>query len=170
VKKLDEWLRVQSGSLDVPGRLPHPEHHVQPERRPYESLLGGSADDPLIRLLARGSAGYRTAAKALHYALQQPALTVESISNADNAGLSLAKLRVEDASRGAMRRRRAVAAEVVCRNDALVSVTSPARTTDLQKITAARDRKTRAGLLDPPEAGSNRTRPTYGEYSGGTGL
>src|SRR5207244_1508322 len=33
-----------------------------------------------------GSAGYRTAAKALHYALQQPALTVESISNADAAG------------------------------------------------------------------------------------
>ena len=42
----------------------------------YETLLGGAVDDPLIRLLARGAAGYRTAAKALQYALQQPRVSV----------------------------------------------------------------------------------------------
>ena len=44
----------------------------------YETLLGGSPDDPLIRLLARGAAGYRTAARAVQYALQQPLISVSS--------------------------------------------------------------------------------------------
>ena len=111
MKKLDDLVAAfNRGSLDVPDGFLTPNTTFSLNGRPYESLLGGSADDPLIRLLARGSAGYRTAAKALHYALQQPALTVESISNADAAGLSLAKLRVEGRLRGSAVRR-AVAAE-----------------------------------------------------------
>jgi hypothetical protein len=52
---------------------------------PYESLLGGSPDDPLIRLLARGAAGYRTAAKALQYAVREPLVSMESVSETGSA-------------------------------------------------------------------------------------
>ena len=58
------------GSLDVPARLFTPRTTFALNGRSYESILGGSPDDPLIRLLARGAAGYRTAAKALQYAEQ----------------------------------------------------------------------------------------------------
>jgi hypothetical protein len=60
------------GSLDVPDGFLTARTTFSLNGRPYESFLGGSADDPLVRLLARGSAGYRTAAKALQYALQHP--------------------------------------------------------------------------------------------------
>jgi hypothetical protein len=36
---------------------------------PFEERLGRSPDDPLVRMLARGPAGYRFAAKALQHAL-----------------------------------------------------------------------------------------------------
>ena len=68
--------------------------------QPYEALLGGSADDPLIRLLSRGSAGYRTAAKALQYALQGPLVTVESISDIDDRSMREARLRIGGRLRG----------------------------------------------------------------------
>jgi hypothetical protein len=89
--------------------------------RSYESILGGSAEEPraargegapqasgeergwgpatnhapLIRLLARGAAGYRTAAKALQYGLQRPLIVVESLSEPDASGLRTASIRVE---------------------------------------------------------------------------
>ena len=140
MKKLDDLVAAfNRGSLDVPDGFLTPNTTFSLNGRPYESLLGGSADDPLIRLLARGSAGYRTAAKALHYALQQPALTVESISNADNAGLSLAKLRVEGRLRGSDAPFDAQwLLKIVCRKDALVSADVVCPDGDLEKIIAAR--------------------------------
>ena len=63
--------------------------------RSYESILGGSPDNPLIRLLARGAAGYRTAAKALQYSLQRPLIVVESLSESDASGVRTASIRVE---------------------------------------------------------------------------
>jgi hypothetical protein len=36
---------------------------------PFETLLGGSASDPLILMLARGPAGFRFTAKALQHAI-----------------------------------------------------------------------------------------------------
>ena len=36
---------------------------------PFETLLGRSDDDPLVRMIARGAAGYRFAAKPLLHAL-----------------------------------------------------------------------------------------------------
>lgn len=82
------------GSLDVPSGLFTPRTTFSLNNRSYESMLGGSPDDPLIRLLARGAAGYRTAAKALQYSLQQSIVTIEHMT--DTApGLVTASVRVE---------------------------------------------------------------------------
>jgi hypothetical protein len=81
------------GSLDVPAGFFTPRTAFTLNNRPYETILGGSPDDPLIRLLARGVGGYRTAAKGLQYALQQPIINVESLS--DENGSCLATLRIE---------------------------------------------------------------------------
>ena len=83
------------GSLDVPANFFTARTAFALNGRSYESLLGGSPDDPLIRLLARGAAGYRTAAKALQYALTSPTIAIESFSNADSSGTHVASLRVE---------------------------------------------------------------------------
>jgi hypothetical protein len=68
------------GSLDVPAGLLSPHTAFTLNGRSYESILGGAADDPLIRLLARGPGAYRTAAKAVQYALQQPMVVFEPVS------------------------------------------------------------------------------------------
>ena len=83
------------GSLDVPAHFFTPRTTFSLNGRSYESILGGSPDDPLIRLLARGAAGYRTAAKALQYALRRPLIVVESLSEPDGSGLRTASIRVE---------------------------------------------------------------------------
>lgn len=83
------------GSLDVPDGLFTPRTTFTLNGRSYESLLGGSPDDPLIRLLARGAGGYRTVAKALQYGLQQPVVSIESLSEADASGVRTATIRIE---------------------------------------------------------------------------
>ncbi len=47
------------GSFDVPAGFFTPHTTFTLNGRSYESMLGGSPDDPLIRLLARGAGGYR---------------------------------------------------------------------------------------------------------------
>jgi ribosomal protein S11 len=79
----------------VPARFFTPRTTFTLNNRSYESILGGSPDDPLIRLLSRGAAGYRTAAKALQYALQGAAITIESVSEPDASGLRSASVLVE---------------------------------------------------------------------------
>ena len=74
------------GSLDVPSGLLTAKTTYTLNGRSYESILGGSPDDPLIRLLSRGAAGYRNAAKALHYALQEPRATIVSSDPPQAAG------------------------------------------------------------------------------------
>ena len=83
------------GSLDVPAGLFGAHTTFSLNDRTYESLLGGSPDDPLIRLLARGAGGYRTAAKALQYGLQQPVISIESISETDASGVRTVTIRIE---------------------------------------------------------------------------
>jgi hypothetical protein len=83
------------GSLDVPANLFTARTTLALNGRSYESILGGSPDNPLIRLLARGAAGYRTAAKALQYSLQRPLIVVESLSESDASGVRTASIRVE---------------------------------------------------------------------------
>jgi len=127
------------GSLDVPDGFLTPRTTFSLNGRPYESFLGGSPDDPLVKLLARGSAGYRTAAKALQYALQHPVVTIESISNPDPARLSLAKLRVE----GRLRNTGAPfdvqwLVKLLCKDDTLISADIVCAEEDLREIAAAR--------------------------------
>jgi hypothetical protein len=84
------------GSLDVPSGLFTPRTTFTLNNRSYESILGGgSPEDPLIRLLARGAGGYRTAAKALQYALQRPVIRVESASEPDASGVFSASMFLE---------------------------------------------------------------------------
>ena len=83
------------GSLDVPAGFFTPRTTFSLNNRSYESILGGSADHPLIRLLARGVAGYRTAAKGLQYALHGAVLTVAELSERDQAGLRSATIRID---------------------------------------------------------------------------
>ena len=72
----------------MPGGFLTPRTTYTLNGRSYESILGGSPDDPLTRLLARGAGGYRAAAKALQYALQQPIATVVSLVPPDAGGTS----------------------------------------------------------------------------------
>jgi hypothetical protein len=88
------------GLLDIPDGFLTPQTAFSLNGRAYELLLGGSPDDPLIRLLARGAAAYRTAAKALQYAVRSPAVTIESFSERSAQGpgndrVATAELRVE---------------------------------------------------------------------------
>ena len=83
------------GSLDVPAGLFTPRTMFTLNGRSYESILGGSPDDPLIRLLARGAAGYRAAAKALQYSVPGAAVSIESLSEPDGSGGRTASIRVE---------------------------------------------------------------------------
>ena len=83
------------GSLDVPANFLTARTTYTLNDQTYESMLGGSPDDPLIRLLARGAAGYRTAAKALQFGLQRPLIVVESLSEPDASGMRTASIRVE---------------------------------------------------------------------------
>jgi hypothetical protein len=127
------------GSLDVPDGFLTPRTTFSLNGRPYESFLGGSADDPLIKLLARGSAGYRTAAKALQYALQHPVVTIESVSTPDPAGLCVAKLRVEGRllNTGAAFDAQWLL-KLLCKDDVLVSADVVCADEDLQNIAKAR--------------------------------
>ena len=127
------------GSLDVPANLFTARTTFSLNGRPYESILGGSADDPLIRLLARGVAGYRTAAKALQYALQRPTVTVESLSDPDSSGLRTASIRVQ----GELRHppepfAGAATLRLLCHHDELTSVEVICAEDDLERIAASR--------------------------------
>jgi hypothetical protein len=81
------------GSLDVPAGFLTPRTTFSLNGRSYESMLGGSPDDPLIRLLARGAGAYRSAAKAVQYALQQPSASIQSLL--DGEAVSVAQVRIE---------------------------------------------------------------------------
>jgi len=84
----------------VPAGLLTPRTTYSLNGRSYESILGGSPEDPLIRLLARGAGGYRTAAKALQYSLQQPVATVVSLLPPDAGGTSVVSVLVQGRLRG----------------------------------------------------------------------
>lgn len=127
------------GSLDVPANFFTPRTTFALNGRAYESILGGSPDEPLIRLLARGAAGYRTAAKALQYALQQPSVVLESLGEPDDSGLCTAQLRVK----GELRNSRepfttSVSLHLACDGRELGSVNAICAEGDVARIAAAR--------------------------------
>jgi hypothetical protein len=67
---LDELIACfNRRSLDVPARMFSRDTQFVLNGIPFDARLGRSADDPLVRLLARGAAGYRFAAKAVQHAV-----------------------------------------------------------------------------------------------------
>ena len=74
------------GTLDVPDGLFDRNAALVLNGVPYEMRLGRSADDPLVRLIARGPAGYRFVAQALLRALEQASASVGTLdAGADTA-------------------------------------------------------------------------------------
>jgi hypothetical protein len=133
------------GSLDVPANLFTPRTTFTLNGRSYESILseGGSGtaskDDPLIRLLARGAAGYRTAAKAVQYALQRPVVTIESLSEPDASGYRTATVRIEGQLRHSQQPFAAeVTFQIAHANGELSSIDAICPERDLAQIAAAR--------------------------------
>jgi len=127
------------GSLDVPANFLTPRTTYALNGRSYESILGGSPDDPLIRLLARGAAGYRTAAKALQYALQHPLVTVESLTEPDASGVRTVSIHVAGQLRDSKEPFSTDATlRLGCANGELTSVDVMCREHDLARIAASR--------------------------------
>ena len=127
------------GSLDVPADFLTPRTTFSLNNRSYESILGGSPDDPLIRLLARGAAGYRTAAKALQYALVGAAVSVESLSEADASGVRTAAVRVQGQLRDSREPFTALATlRIGCTHRELTSVDVLCGEDELARIAASR--------------------------------
>jgi hypothetical protein len=67
---------------------------------PFETLLGGSASDPLILMLARGPAGFRFTAKALQHAIPDSRLERIDISTGGNPLEIFIKLSLSGTLRG----------------------------------------------------------------------
>jgi hypothetical protein len=69
--RLDELIGYFNRRLmDVPDEFFDRNARFTLNGRTFESTLGRSDDDPLIRMIARGAAGYRFAAKPLLHALE----------------------------------------------------------------------------------------------------
>ena len=69
--KIDQLLSYFNRRvLDVPDGFLDQNAQLRLNGVPYETMLGRSPDEPLVRLIARGPAGYRFAAKAVHRALE----------------------------------------------------------------------------------------------------
>jgi hypothetical protein len=66
--------------------------------RTFETMLGRLDDDPLIRMIARGAAGYRFAAKPLLHALET--VLVSRMDFATSAGRARAVLALRGTLRG----------------------------------------------------------------------
>jgi hypothetical protein len=129
------------GSLDVPAQFFTSRTTFSLNGRSYESILGGSPDDPLIRLLARGAAGYRTAAKALQYALQQPTVVLESLEAPDGPGLRTARIRVNGELRDSREPFSAdVSLRLACDGRELASADAICAEDEVARIAAARKR------------------------------
>jgi hypothetical protein len=74
----------------------------------FETLLGRGDEDPLIRMIARGAAGYRFAAKPLLHALETALVSRAEVTDGD-AG----RVRVRLALRGTLRGSGSVLDEIV---------------------------------------------------------
>lgn len=80
--RLTELLdSLKRGRLDVPDGLLDRNAAFSLNGTPYEALLGRDPDDPLVRLIARGPAGYRFAAQALIRALGTPDLSIDRLDD-----------------------------------------------------------------------------------------
>lgn len=87
----------------------------------FEALLGRVEDDPLIRMIARGAAGYRFAAKPLLHALDTVLVSRAEVAESDS------RARVRLALRGTLRGSGAVLDEIVSVDLALTPTASVSR-------------------------------------------
>lgn len=69
------------GVLDVPDGLFDRDAVLMLNGVPYEARLGRSPDDPLVRLIARGPAGYRFVTKALLHALEHASAAIGALTS-----------------------------------------------------------------------------------------
>jgi len=78
IGKVDQLLSYFNRRvMDVPDGFLDPNAQLRLNGVPYETMLGRGLDEPLIRLIARGPAGYRFAAKAVLRALDTVLATRE---------------------------------------------------------------------------------------------
>lgn len=69
-ERIDELVALfNRRSLDLPDGLFDRRSQFLLNGTPFEAMLGRSPDDPLVRMIARGAAGYRFTVKALQHAL-----------------------------------------------------------------------------------------------------
>ncbi len=79
--------------LDVPDGFFDRHAQFTLNGRTFESMLGRSDDDPLIRMIARGAAGYRFAAKPLLHALETALVSRMDFSADDDRARAVIALR-----------------------------------------------------------------------------
>ncbi len=87
----------------------------------FETVLGRVEDDPLIRMIARGAAGYRFAAKPLLHALDTVLVSRAEVAETDG------RARVRLALRGTLRGSGAVLDEIVSVDLALTPTAAVSR-------------------------------------------
>jgi len=79
--------------MDVPDGLFDRNAQFTLNGRTFESMLGRSDDDPLIRMIARGAAGYRFAAKPLLHALETALVSRLTFTTASDRAQAVLALR-----------------------------------------------------------------------------
>jgi hypothetical protein len=67
--------------MDVPDAFLDRNAQLRLNGVPYETMLGRDSEDPLVRLIARGPAGYRFVAKAVLHALETVLATREAFES-----------------------------------------------------------------------------------------
>jgi hypothetical protein len=70
-------------STDLPDGVLHRNCVFRLNGRAYHEHLGRSPDDPLVRLVGRGPAGYRFIMAALRHAMHEPRVTLDEPSIAE---------------------------------------------------------------------------------------
>jgi hypothetical protein len=107
-------------SLDVPDALLDRACTFRLNGVAYEDTMGRTVSDPIVRLLGRGPAAYRSLAQALRYAVPDAEVRLDPIvpEDADRAPLASTTATLKGALRGAEGRFRAKVAVALVVGDA----------------------------------------------------
>ena len=87
-------------SLDLPDGLFDRQTQFLLNGTPFEAMLGRSASDPLVLMIARGPAGYRFAIKALQHAVPDARVELGAIEDAAGADACIVPLWLSGQLRG----------------------------------------------------------------------
>ena len=122
VARLDELIACFNRRvMDVPDGFFDRDAQFTLNGMAFEAMLGREDEDPLIRMIARGAAGYRFAAKPLLHALDTVLVSRAEVAESDG------RARVRLALRGTLRGSGAVLDEIVSVDLALTPTSSVAR-------------------------------------------